>query len=97
MSCGRYVGGVDSSEAAALLRDQWDEVMGLWLQFLDAAAKDTEQATCSGRAGMEEARRVAVWLEPFSMCSITGRFSREIIDPFGRLKNEARRPILISS
>lgn len=50
-------GGVDSSVAAALLREQGYEVVGLTMCF-NLAERDGEKPSCCGLTGIEDARRV---------------------------------------
>src|SRR5512139_2603165 len=53
-------GGVDSSVAAALVRDAGDEAVGVWMRLHDGAdaRSETSRSCCSVDAA-EDARRVA--------------------------------------
>lgn len=84
-------GGVDSSVAAALLRAQGAEVIGVGLRFPEATA--TEQGTCCGMAGMEDARRVANCLGiPFYVLDYQDLFEREVVAPFCRAYAQGETP-----
>lgn len=52
-------GGVDSSVAAALLKEQGYDVIGVTLQIWQESAHDTKGAGCCSLGAVEDARRVA--------------------------------------
>ena len=53
-------GGVDSSVAAALLRDQGHEVVGVWMRLHDVADTYSEfKKSCCSLDAADDARRVA--------------------------------------
>ncbi|MBI5598477.1 MAG: tRNA 2-thiouridine(34) synthase MnmA [Deltaproteobacteria bacterium] len=78
-------GGVDSSTAAALLKDQGFEVIGMSMQLWDYSergARDTAGSCCS-LDDVYDARRVADTLDiPFYVVNMEEVFSREVVDYF---------------
>ncbi|MHB8764091.1 MAG: tRNA 2-thiouridine(34) synthase MnmA [Deferrisomatales bacterium] len=69
-------GGVDSSVAAALLREQGHEVVGFTLKVWDSSR-------CCSLDDAEDARRVARHLGiPFYVLDVRAEFEREVIGPF---------------
>lgn len=86
-------GGVDSSVAAALLREQGYEVIGIGLRLPGMSAGDGRYRTCCGIAGMEDARRVAQLLDiPFYVLNYEDVFDRLVIEPFCRAYAVGRTP-----
>lgn len=81
-------GGVDSSVAAAILKDQGYEVIGLSMQLWDYGAKDntgglSTGGSCCSLEDINDARRVADELEiPFYVVNMEDAFAREVIDYF---------------
>jgi tRNA-specific 2-thiouridylase len=85
-------GGVDSSVAAALLRERGDDVIGIGLRFPDATDPESI-GTCCGTAGMGDARRVAAALGiPFYVLDYRDIFEREVIRPFCRAYARGETP-----
>jgi tRNA-uridine 2-sulfurtransferase len=77
-------GGVDSSVAAALLKEQGCEVIGITLQLWPkgAADRDRHHGCCSLDA-VEDARRVAARLGiPYFVVDVQEEFNRRVIEPF---------------
>ena len=72
-------GGVDSSVAAALLRDQGYQVIGATLRLWPPAGADTPGGCC-GLDGVEEARRVAQVLGiPHYVLDMADVFAQEVV------------------
>jgi tRNA-uridine 2-sulfurtransferase len=91
-------GGVDSSVAAALLKEQGYEVVGVGLRFPDCTPSTSGKVSCCGMGGMEDARAVADRLAfPFYVLDYRGDFEREVIEPFCRayLRGETPNPCIV--
>ncbi|HEX2150199.1 MAG TPA: tRNA 2-thiouridine(34) synthase MnmA [Actinomycetota bacterium] len=77
-------GGVDSSVAAALMKEDGYEVIGIMLKLWKGAAANNESGCCSLDAA-EDARRVAQVLDiPFYVLNFADEFSSAVIDNFTR-------------
>lgn len=75
-------GGVDSSVAAALLKDAGYDVMGIMLKLWKGAAANNESGCCSVDAA-EDARRVAQVLDfPFYVLNFADEFDRTVVEDF---------------
>lgn len=88
-------GGVDSSVAAYLLREQGYRVIGVTMRTW----QDEEQATlemdggCCGLSAVEDARRVAQVLDiPYYVMDFRQEFQTQVIDYFIREYQEGRTP-----
>ena len=77
-------GGVDSSTAAALLREQGYEVIGVFMQVWDYAPTDGRTfGTCCSQQDAGDARRVAATLDiPFYVFNFEKEFRTRVIDYF---------------
>lgn len=76
-------GGVDSSVAAAVLKDTGFEVVGIGLQLVDPSESVTGRKSCCGIGEMADARRVAEKLEiPFYVLNFKEVFRTTVIDYF---------------
>jgi tRNA-specific 2-thiouridylase len=85
-------GGVDSSVAAALLKKQGYEVVGLTMCF-NLAEKTGRKPSCCGLSGIEDARRVAQKLDiRHYVINLNKYFSSKVIDNFCREYISGRTP-----
>jgi len=80
-------GGVDSSVAAALLKEQGCEIVGLTMQIWDYANSTDEHGesfgTCCSLDDVYDARRVAETLDiPFYVVNFEKQFASAVIDRF---------------
>lgn len=78
-------GGVDSSVAAYLLKQQGYEVMGVTMQIWQDEAEETleENGGCCGYSAVEDARKVAFSLGiPYYVMNFKKEFQESVIDYF---------------
>lgn len=78
-------GGVDSSVAAYLLKEQGYEVIGVTMQIWQEEKIDIQEENggCCGLSAVEDARKVAAVLDiPYYVMNFRKEFQREVIDYF---------------
>jgi tRNA-specific 2-thiouridylase len=77
-------GGVDSSVAAALLKEQGCDITGITLQLWPTGAADQDRHHgCCSLDAVEDARRVASALDiPYYVLDVQEEFGRRVIEPF---------------
>ncbi|MHB0886647.1 MAG: tRNA 2-thiouridine(34) synthase MnmA [Bacillota bacterium] len=88
-------GGVDSSLAAALLRDQGYEVIGATMQIWPDVAPEVadDYGGCCSLVAVEDARRVADRLGiPYYVLNLQETFERTVIDDFVAEYTRGRTP-----
>ena len=94
-------GGVDSSVAACLLRDEGYHVIGITMKtytFDEVGGNRGNETGCCGLDAFNDARRVAVQLGiPHYVVDFTGRFESEVISNFAGeyLKGRTPNPCII--
>jgi tRNA-specific 2-thiouridylase len=90
-------GGVDSSVAAALLREAGHEVVGVTMRvwpWQEAAEASARFGSCCGTDAVEDARRVAAALGiPYYVLNMADEFDRKVIGPFADAYREGRTPV----
>lgn len=88
-------GGVDSSVAAALLKQQGHEVIGISLQLWNYSREsDNRFGTCCSLDDLADARRVAHKLDiPFYILNMEEEFKNDVVDYFVSEYLQARTPI----
>jgi len=76
-------GGVDSSVAAALLKEEGHDVVGVTMKTFCYSGMPRHAKTCCGLDGIADARRVAVALGiPHYVFDVEEEFTRDVIDDF---------------
>jgi tRNA-specific 2-thiouridylase len=88
-------GGVDSSVAAYLLREQGYEVIGVTMQIWQDQDVFTQaqEGGCCGLSAVDDARRVAERLEiPYYVMNFKADFRKSVIDYFVSEYEQARTP-----
>lgn len=90
-------GGVDSSTAAALLKEQGYDVIGISMKLWDYPDDANKFAGCCSLDDINDARRVADKLNiPFYVVNMEDIFSKEVVDYFVKsyLNGETPNPCL---
>jgi len=87
-------GGVDSSIAAALLKNKGHEVIGATLQFWPKkSCGKTKPKSCCSLKDIEDARKVAAKLKiPFYVFNVYEEFQKHVIDYFCSEYSRGRTP-----
>lgn len=86
-------GGVDSSTAAAILKTQGHEVIGVGLRLPALLSEEPSERGCCGFRGMDDARRVASLIGiPFYVLDYRDVFNETIVDYFCRCYLEGKTP-----
>jgi len=76
-------GGVDSSVAAALLKEAGHEVVGVTMKTFCYSGTPGHAKTCCGLDGIADARRVTMALDiPHYVFDVEEDFSRDVVDDF---------------
>jgi len=86
-------GGVDSSVAAALLKEQGHDVIGITLQIWQESTSETKGAGCCSLGAVEDARRVADKIGiPHYVLNYRDPFNERVIEPFVDSYRKGRTP-----
>ncbi|MBI4994153.1 tRNA 2-thiouridine(34) synthase MnmA [Candidatus Peregrinibacteria bacterium] len=91
-------GGVDSSVAAALLKSQGYDCIGVYLNFwsdpvVDARCGRTSQNKCCTKESLDDAREVAGRLNiPLYIFNVEEKFKQEVVDYFLKIYAAGKTP-----
>ena len=84
-------GGVDSSVAAYLLKEQGYDVIGVTMQIWqdEDVFKQSQEGGCCGLSAVEDARRVAAVLDiPYYVMNFKADFKKYVIDYFVNISDK---------
>jgi tRNA-uridine 2-sulfurtransferase len=85
-------GGVDSSVAAALLKEEGHEVIGVHMKLWQYASRP-DDAACRSSTGQDDARAVCQILGvPFHALDFSSQFQSQVVDYFCREYAQGRTP-----
>ena len=91
-------GGVDSSVAALLVKEQGHEVVGLSMQLWDHSSDSGRTGRCCTSDDLADARRVAWALDvPHYVVNLEEEFAQEVVRPFVASYLEGETPIPCSA
>ena len=86
-------GGVDSSIAAALLKEQGYDLVGVTMQIWPSDQKTEVEGSCCSLSAVEDARRVAEFLDiPYYVMNFREMFAEKVIEPFCQEYVQGRTP-----
>jgi tRNA-specific 2-thiouridylase len=86
-------GGVDSSVAAYLLKEQGYEVIGMTMQIWQKDTEEDKDGGCCGLSAVDDARRVCQKLDiPHYVINFRDDFKKHVIDYFLEEYQNARTP-----
>lgn len=88
-------GGVDSSVAAAILKEKGYDVIGITMNLLPEKGKELceSERSCCGLSAVEDARRVAAQLNiPYYVVNFKDLFRKKVIDNFVAEYEKGRTP-----
>lgn len=87
-------GGVDSSVAAALMKEEGHDVIGITLQLYDHGAATGRKGSCCAGQDIHDARQVAETLGiPHYVLDYEARFAAKVIDQFAESYVHGETPI----
>ncbi len=86
-------GGVDSSVAAYLLKEQGYEVIGMTMQIWEKDTTEDREDSCCGLTAVDDARRVCQMLDiPHYVMNFRDDFKRDVVDYFISEYQKGRTP-----